>query len=182
MKICFLTILQDSFTEKVYKNLSENIAISADQAKSGVRVIIPIVLASILENNTASSVVQPIWWSSLTESYAQKNDKSGNVDVMDEPFIDMKGRGISWYIFRFCFNDLAAIVSEKATIRKNNAVSLIEMTTPLIVGFLINWLEWNEWKFEDLIAHLLKSKREIIASLPTGISPVHLGINGMFFG
>lgn len=65
---------------------------------------------------------------------------------------------------------------------KNNAVSLIEITTLLVAGYLINWLEWQGWKFEDLINNLLNTKYEIIAALPAGISPVHLGITGMFFG
>lgn len=182
MKICFLTVLRDSFTEKSYKSLSEHIAISPGQVKNGVKVIIPIILASLLENNTESNAIQPIWWSSLKDGYANKDDKTINVDIIDKPFYDEKGRGISWFIFRYCFNDLAATVSEKVAIRKDDAVSLIEIITPLIVGYLINWLEWQEWKFEDLIKHLSNSRSEIIASLPAGISPVHLGINGMFFG
>lgn len=182
MKICFLTILRDSFTEKSFQNLSKHIPISTEQAKNGVKVIIPIILASILENNTASNAIRPIWWSSLKDGFTNKDDITINVDIIDTSFFDVKGRGISWYLFRFCFNDLVAIISEEAAIRKENAVSLIEITTPLIIGYLINWLEWKGWKFEDLIEHILNSKSEIIASLPVGISPVHLGINGLFFG
>ena len=182
MKINFLTILRDSFTERTYQKLSEQISISSEQAKNGVHVIIPLILASILENNTASNAIQPIWWNSLKEEYAYKDDKTININIINKTFLALKGRGLSWHLFRFCYNDIATLISEKASIRKNNAVSLIEITTLLVAGYLIKWLEWEGWKFEDLIDNLLNAKYEIIGSLPAGISPVHLGITAKFFG
>lgn len=182
MNISFLTVLRDSFTEKSYQRLSEHISISSEQAKNGVYAIIPIILASILENNTASNAVQPIWWNSLKEVPAFTDDKTINVNIINKPFFAVKGRGVSWYMFSFCFNDLVAVVSEMASIQKQNAISLIEITTPLIVCYLINWMEWEGWEFEDLIDNLLHAKYEITTALPVGISTAHLGIIGQFFG
>lgn len=182
MKINFLTVLQDSFTQKSYQILSKNIAISTEQSKNGVHVIIPIILVSILENHTARNAIQPIWWNSLKKEYACKDDKTINIDIIDKPFYAVKGRGVSWYIFRNCYNDIAEEVSKKAFIRKDNAEFLIQITTPLIAGYLINWLEREGWKFEDLIENLLKTKYDLIAALPVGISPAHLGVSGIFFG
>lgn len=182
MKISFLTVLKDSFTEKSYQSLAEHLAISADQAKVGVHVIIPIILASILENNTARKAIQPIWWSAFKEEYACKDDKTMDVNIIKKPYFAVKGHGVSWNMFKYCYNNLALVVSERASIRKNNAQSLIEITTPLIACYLINWVEKEGLKFEDLIKNLLDTKREIIGALPGKISPVHLGITGTFFG
>lgn len=182
MNISFLTILRDSFTDKSYQSLSEHISISSEQAKNGVYVIIPIILASILENNTASDVVQPIWWNSLKEVPAFMDDKTININIINKPFFAIKGRGVSWYMFSFCFNNLVAVVSEISLIQKQNAMSLIEITTPLIVSYLINWMKWEGWEFENLIDNLLDTKYEIITALPAGISTAHLGITGKFFG
>ncbi len=182
MKISFLSILHDSFTEQSYQTLSRHLAISTDQAKDGVHVIIPIVLASILENNTSSNAVQPIWWNALSKEFACNEDKTMNISIISKPFFDVKGRGVSWYIFRYCYNDLVALVSEKAIIQKKNAENLIELTTPLIAGYLINWLVREGWDFDDLISNLLINRHDIIGALPVGIAPVHLGINGLFFG
>lgn len=126
--------------------------------------------------------MQPIWWNALSKEFACNEDKTMNISIISKPFFDVKGRGVSWYIFRYCYNDLVALVSEKAIIQKKNAENLIELTTPLIAGYLINWLVREGWDFDDLISNLLINRHDIIGALPVGIAPVHLGINGLFFG
>lgn len=177
MTINLINVLRKSFSEKSYKDISEHTGISTESTKNGVNAIIPAVLACILGNNTLTSATQPTWWNALRNEYPYTEDEFIETETINSPSFLVKGREVLSGMFRTSYDDLVKSVGTVAGVPKNKAAGLIEVSVPLIVAYLNNWAKRKEWKFKDLIGNLIETKSSIVAELPTGITPSHLGVN-----
>lgn len=176
MAINLINILQKSLSEKSFSDISQYIGISPESTKNGTKAIIPVVLASILGNNTASTSTQPAWWNALDKEYPYSEDEFVDTKAINSSSFLIKGREVLAGLFRTNHDELVASVSSVAGIQKEKAAGLIEVSVPLIVGHLKNWTLKKGWKFKDLIEYLIENKTVITGALPTGISPAHFGV------
>lgn len=172
-----IDVLRKSFTEKSHQDISQYVGINSESAKNGIHAIIPAVLASILGNNTVNNAVRPTWWNALKDDYPYNENEFIDTSTVKAPSFLTKGREIQSGMFRTSHDDLVTSVSSVAGVQKEKAAGLIEMTVPLIMGYLNNWMLRKGWKFKDLIQNLFDHKTDIVGALPTGISPAHFGIN-----
>ncbi|MDD2477048.1 MAG: hypothetical protein PHI32_14220 [Dysgonamonadaceae bacterium] len=60
MKINLIDILRNSFSDKSYQDISQHVGINLESTKNGLNAITPIVLASVLGNNTVKNATQPV--------------------------------------------------------------------------------------------------------------------------
>lgn len=174
-----IDVLRKSFTEKSYQEISQYVDINTESTKNGIKAIIPAMLASILGINTVNNAVQPTWWNALKDDYPYSENEFIDVTNIKTPSFLTKGREVLSGMFHSCHDDLIASVSSVAGIQKEKAAGLIEVSVPLIMGYLNNWMRRKGWKFKDLIQNLFEQKANIVGALPTGISPAHFGINNM---
>lgn len=179
MAINLVNVLRKSFTEQAYQEISQYVDINTESTKNGVKAIIPVILASILGNNTENSATQPSWWNTLKDEYPFTDDEFIDTDSIKNSSFIIKGREILAVTFKTYHDELVASVSSIAGIQKEKAATLIEVSVPLIVGFLTNWLQRKGWKFKDLIKNLLQTKPEIIGALPIGISPAYFSLTNV---
>lgn len=168
--------LQKSFTDKSYQDISKYVDINPESTKNGLKVIIPVVLASILGNNTMSSSEKPIWWNALDSEYPYTEDELVMTENIGNSSFLVKGREVLSGMFRANHDDLIAYVSSVAGIQKEKAAGLIEVGVPLIAGYLKNWMRRKNWTFKELIENLIENKATIIGSLPSGISLSNFGV------
>lgn len=171
-----INTLQKSFTEKSYLDISQHVDINPESTKNGLRAIIPIVLASILGNNTMSTSAQPTWWNTLDDDYPYSDDDFIDTQMINSSSFLVKGREVLSGMFRTNHDKLVTSVSSVAGIQKAKAAGLMEVSVPLIVGYLKNWVLRKGWKFKDLIANLIENKTVIKEALPQGVSPAHFEV------
>lgn len=177
MSINLIEVLKNSFTEKSYQDVSQHVGINHVAVKNGINNIIPVVLATILGNNTANNVSQPEWWNALKDDYPYSEDEFVDTNHIQSSSFRIKGREIISDMFHSNHDKLVSSVSTIAGIQKEKAVALIEVSVPLIVTCLNNWMRKKEWKFKDLIEDLNETKPSIVGALPAGISPASFGVN-----
>lgn len=171
-----INILQKSFTEKNYFDIAQHVNINTESTKNGIKALIPVVLASILSNNTLSTSALPTWWNILDDDYPYSDDNFIDSKVINNSSFLVKGREVLSGMFRTNHDELVTSVSSVAGIQKAKAAGLIEVSVPLIVGYLKNWVLKKGWKFKDLIANLIESKTVIKEALPQGVSPKHFEV------
>lgn len=166
-----LNILQKSFSDKSYKDISQYVGISPEATKNGLKIIIPNVLTAILGNNTMSSSAQPTWWNALDSEYPYSDDEFVQTDNIDNTSFLVKGREVLSGMFRTNIDKLVSSVSSVAGIQKEKAAGLIEVGVPLIAGHLKNWMRRKNWKFKDLIDNLINNK-----TITQEEDPIHIPI------
>lgn len=174
-----IDVLRKSFTEESYRNISDYVGINPESTKNGIHAIIPAVLVSILGNNTVNNATQPTWWNALKDDYHYTENEFIDTNNVKAPSFIIKGREMLAGMFRTCHDDLVLSVSSIAGVQKKKAAGLIEISVPLIMGYLNNWMRRNEWKFKDLIKNLFEQKATIVGALPVGISPAHFGVSNL---
>jgi hypothetical protein len=172
-----IDVLQKSFSDKTYQDISNHVGVNPVSTKNGLKAIIPGVLASILGNNTVSSSKQPVWWNALDNEYPHTEDEVVSSHIISNSTFLVKGREVISGMFRTNHDELVAGVSSIAGIQKEKAAGLIEVGVPLVVGHLKNWMRTKQWKFNDLIKNLTENKATITEALPAGLSPVHFGVD-----
>lgn len=165
-----INTLQKSFSDQSYQDISKYVGINPESTKNGLKVIIPVVLASILGNNTMSSSAEPIWWNALDSEYPYTEDEFVMTENIGNSLFLVKGREVVSGMFRTNHDELVASVSSVAGVQKEKAAGLIELGVPLIAGYLKNWMRRKNWTFKELIENLIENKATIIGSLPSGIS------------
>ena len=175
MTINLIDILQKSFSEKSYEDISQHVGISTESTKNGLKVIIPNVLAAILGNNTMSSSTQAVWWNALDSEYPYSDDEFVQTENISNTSFLVKGREVLSGMFRKSHAELVSSVSSVAGIQKEKSAGLIEAAVPLIDGHLKNWMRRKNWKFKDLIENLIENKALITGALPKGISIANFG-------
>lgn len=171
-----INVLQKSFSDKSYQDISQHVDISPASTKNGTKAIIPTVLASILQNNTMSSSAQPSWWNALDNEYPYTDDEFVSTHNISNSTFLVKGREVVSGMFRTNHDDLVSSVSSIAGIQREKAAGLIEVGVPLIVGYLKSWMRKKGWKFKDLIQNLIENKSSITGALPSGISPTQFEV------
>lgn len=169
-----ITILQKSFSDKSYEDISQHVGISVESTKNGLKVIMPNVLAAILGNNTMSSSAQPAWWNTLDSEYPYSDDEFVQTENISKIAFLVKGREVSSGMFRTNHDKIISSVSSVAGIQKEKAAGLIEVGVPLVTGHLKNWMQRKNWKFKDLIENLVENKSIIMGALPAGIPIAYL--------
>ena len=169
MAINLINILQKSFSDKSYQDISQQVGISPESTKNGLKVIIPNVLAAILGNNTMSSSAKPSWWNALDSEYPYSDDVFVQTENISNTSFLVKGREVISGMFRTNHDKLVSSVSSVAGIQKEKAAGLIEIGVPLIAGFLKNWMRAKNMQFKDLIENLFENKAVITTALPAGI-------------
>lgn len=179
MAINLINILQTSFNEKSYTDVSQYVGINQVSTENGVKAIIPVVLASILGNNTTSSSSKPIWWNALDNDYPLSHDEFVDSTVINDSAFLVKGREVLAGMFRTNHDELVTSVSTVAGIQKEKAAGLIEVSVPLISGYLKNWMKTKGWTFKDLIENLMENKHTITAALPVGMTSEHFGVDNI---
>lgn len=179
MKINLIDILRNSFSDKSYQDISQHVGINLESTKNGLNAITPIVLASVLGNNTVKNATQPVWWNALKEEYPFSEDEDIETIYINSPSFLIKGREVISGMFRTNHDELVSSISSIAGIQKEKASGLIEVGVPLIAGYLNNWVRKKGWKFKDLIENLDENKPSIIAALPSGISPARFGMGNV---
>ena len=113
--------------------------INLESTKNGLNAITPIVLTSILGNNTVKNATQPVWWNALKEEYPFSEDEYIEATHINSPSFLIKGREVISGMFRTNHDELVTSVSSVAGIQKEKASGLIEVGVPLIAGYLNNW-------------------------------------------
>ena len=176
MAINLINILQKSFTEESYQDITEHVGVNLESTKNGLKAIVPVILASILGNNTVNSSSQPVWWKSLDKDYPYSEDDFVDTKNISTPSFLVSGREIISGMFRTNHDELIGSVSSVSGIQKEKSAGLIEVGVPLIVGHLKNWVLKKGWKFKDLVANLIENKTLITNALPSGISLSHFGL------
>lgn len=179
MSINLIEVLKDSLTEKSYQDISQHIGINPVSIKNGINNIIPVVLAATLGNNTPNNANQPLWWNALKDDYPYSEDDLINTNNIQTPSFHTKGREIISGMFLNNHEELVFSVSSVAGIQKEKATALIEVSVPLIVAYLNNWMQKKGWKFKDLIENLNETKPSIIRALPAGVSPTNFEVKSM---
>ena len=179
MGINLINVLQKSFSDNTYLDISQHVGINPESTKNGLKAIIPVVLASILGNNTVNSSAQPVWWNALDNEYPYTEDDFILTQNIQNSSFLVKGREVISGMFRTNYDELVASVSSVSGIQKEKSAGLIEVGVPLIIGHLKNWMRRKGWKFNDLTVNLIENKSFITGALPIGISPAHFGVGNI---
>lgn len=169
MTINLINILQKSFSDKSYQDISQKLGISPESTKNGLKVIIPNVLAAILGNNTMTSSAKPSWWNALDSEYPYSDEDFVQTANINNASFLVKGREVISGMFRTNHDELVSSVSSVAGIQKEKAAGLIEIAVPLIAGYLKNWMRTKNMQFKDLIENLIENKAIITKVVPAGI-------------
>ncbi len=163
-----IDILKNAVSTKAVDAIGKYVGLDTASTQSGVSAIIPSVLAGLLGRNTAGSSA-PAWLDAVSGLFNDR-DEDIQVDRLDLPALASKSPGLLSGLFGTNRDDVSGAIAQAAGIQEEKAGGLLSVVSPLLLGFLTNWMKKKGFSFGDIIGNLLNNKAGLAAALPAGLS------------
>ncbi|MFV0470698.1 MAG: DUF937 domain-containing protein [Paludibacteraceae bacterium] len=162
-----IKILNNATSKQAVDTIGKLTHIETSAVKAGIDVITPMILARISANDNILSNKTLIQL--LTNFAGNKRDEidTDNLHVEDTA---EKGKHLINSIFENKKETVIAAVVVVSGMPADKAQTLLSVSTPLILGYLVRWSKSKNWTFANLRSNLLENKSGIIAAFPAGVN------------